>query len=102
MVRRQDEPIADPVCVPVYYVSKLARDNGVIVCQVGEGADELFCGYPFWDRILRTERIASHRGMGWLNAAGMAGLRLAGRGRSLLQQQFRRARNQQPLFSCCA
>ena len=46
MVQLQDEPIADPVCVPVYYVSKLARDNGVIVCQVGEGADELFCGYP--------------------------------------------------------
>ena len=46
MVRLQDEPIADPVCVPVYYVSKLARDNGVIVCQVGEGADELFWGYP--------------------------------------------------------
>jgi len=46
MVRLQDEPIADPVCVPVYYVSKLARDHGVTVCQVGEGADELFFGYP--------------------------------------------------------
>ncbi len=52
MVQLQDEPIADPVCVPVYYVSKLARDNGVIVCQVGEGADELFCGYPWWKRSL--------------------------------------------------
>ncbi len=48
MIELQDEPIGDPVCVPVYYVSKLARDNGVIVCQVGEGADELFCGYPTW------------------------------------------------------
>src|SRR5207245_4568035 len=38
MVRHQDEPLADPVCVPVYYVSKLARDSGVIVCQVGEGS----------------------------------------------------------------
>jgi len=27
-------------------VSKLAREHGVIVCQVGEGADELFWGYP--------------------------------------------------------
>src|SRR5262249_40892452 len=25
MVRLQDEPIADPVCIPVYFVSKLAR-----------------------------------------------------------------------------
>jgi asparagine synthase (glutamine-hydrolysing) len=41
----QDEPLADPVCVPLYYVSKLARDNGTIVIQVGEGSDELFSGY---------------------------------------------------------
>src|SRR5262249_40605297 len=52
----QDEPIADPVCVPVYYVSKLARDNGVIVCQVGEGSDELFWEYPSWRTLLRLER----------------------------------------------
>ena len=41
MARHQDEPIADPVCVPLYYVSKRAREEGVVVCQVGEGADEL-------------------------------------------------------------
>ncbi|HEX6788964.1 MAG TPA: asparagine synthase (glutamine-hydrolyzing) [Gaiellaceae bacterium] len=56
MVRLQDEPIADPVCVPVYYVSKLARDNGVIVSQVGEGADELFFGYPSWRQLRRLQR----------------------------------------------
>lgn len=59
MVHLQDEPIADPVCVPVYYVSKLARDNGVTVCQVGEGADELFWGYPFWKQQLKAQQIAS-------------------------------------------
>ena len=57
MVRLQDEPIADPVCVPVYYVSKLARDNGVIVCQVGEGADELFWGYPGWKTMLDHQAL---------------------------------------------
>ena len=57
MVWLQDEPIADPVCFPVYYVSKLARDNGVIVCQVGEGADELFCGYPGWKRAIQLEKL---------------------------------------------
>jgi len=56
MVQLQDEPIADPVCVPVYYVSKLARDNGVIVCQVGEGADELFWGYEHWKLMLNLQR----------------------------------------------
>ena len=45
MIHLQDEPIADPVCMPVYFLSKLARDHGVIVAQAGEGADELFWGY---------------------------------------------------------
>jgi asparagine synthase (glutamine-hydrolysing) len=56
MVWLQDEPIADPVCVPVFYVSKLARQNEVTVCQVGEGADELFWGYPQWKTALSLER----------------------------------------------
>ncbi len=61
MVELQDEPIADPVCVPVYYVSQLARAHGVSVCQVGEGADELFWGYPSWKtakRLRSVERVA--------------------------------------------
>nr|MBC8360804.1 asparagine synthase (glutamine-hydrolyzing) [Candidatus Desulfatibia profunda] len=53
LVFHQDEPIADSVCVPVYFVSKLAKDNGVSVCQVGEGSDELFCGYPSWLTALK-------------------------------------------------
>ncbi len=56
MIRLQDEPIADPVCFPVYYVSKLARDNGVKVCQVGEGADELFWGYGSWQIKLKLQK----------------------------------------------
>jgi asparagine synthase (glutamine-hydrolysing) len=58
MVHLQDEPLADPVCFPVYYVSKLARDHGVVVCQVGEGADELFWGYPHWKSVLRAQRLS--------------------------------------------
>jgi len=58
MIRLQDEPIADPVCVPVYYLSKLARDNGVIVCQVGEGSDELFWGYRYWRISLGLQKLA--------------------------------------------
>lgn len=57
MVYYQDEPIADPVCFPVFYVSKIAADNGVKVCQVGEGADELFWGYPFWKTMLRLQKL---------------------------------------------
>lgn len=52
MVYHQDEPLADCVCVPLYYVSKLLRDAGVTVVQVGEGSDELFCGYSSYARYL--------------------------------------------------
>ena len=53
LVHHQDEPISDPVCVPLYYVAKLARDSGVIVTLVGEGSDELFFGYDWHNRIRR-------------------------------------------------
>ena len=55
MVHHQDEPISDPVCFPLYFVSKLARDSGVTVVQVGEGSDELFCGYPAYMNSLRFQ-----------------------------------------------
>ncbi|HJQ34526.1 MAG TPA: asparagine synthase (glutamine-hydrolyzing) [Pyrinomonadaceae bacterium] len=53
LVFHQDEPLADPVCVPLYYVSRFARESGTIVVQVGEGADELFSGYDKYVKYLR-------------------------------------------------
>src|SRR5438105_939289 len=44
LVFHQDEPIADPLCLPRYYVSKLARDTGTMVVQVGEGWAERLGG----------------------------------------------------------
>jgi asparagine synthase (glutamine-hydrolysing) len=77
IIRHQDEPLADPVCLPVYYVSKLAREHGVIVCQVGEGADELFCGYPYFNHSMRLQRYSSMLPVpGFLRSAGLACVRL--------------------------
>lgn len=58
MPYHQDEPIADPVCFPVYEVSKLAREHGVVVAQVGEGSDELFHGYGTWRERLNFQAKA--------------------------------------------
>ncbi|MGA9769962.1 MAG: asparagine synthase (glutamine-hydrolyzing) [Blastocatellia bacterium] len=58
LIFHQDEPIADPVCVPLYYVSKLARQSGTTVIQVGEGADELFCGYRDYTHYLKFHDYA--------------------------------------------
>lgn len=61
LVFHQDEPLADPVCVPLYYVSKLARETGTIVVQVGEGADEIFAGYDWFRKYLAiNERFWRH------------------------------------------
>lgn len=56
LIHHQDEPIADWVCVPLYFVSKLAQDSGVTVVQVGEGSDEQFCGYGSYMDYLRLYR----------------------------------------------
>src|SRR5205085_10536313 len=44
MVYQEDEPIAHPSSVPLYFVSKLASQH-VKVVLTGEGADELLAGY---------------------------------------------------------
>jgi asparagine synthase (glutamine-hydrolysing) len=98
MIRLQDEPIADPVCVPVYYVSKLARDNGVIVCQVGEGADELFYGYLGWKLKLQLERYNSLPVPRMLKQLALASMRLAGKANSRPYEWLRRAVAGQPVF----
>ena len=56
LVHHQDEPLADWVCIPLYFVSKLASEAGVKVVQVGEGSDEQFCGYDSYMTYLRTHR----------------------------------------------
>jgi len=61
LIHHQDEPLADWVCVPLYFVSKLARENGTIVVQVGEGSDELFHGYDLYMSAARFERVFTRR-----------------------------------------
>lgn len=47
-----DQPLADPSCVALFFVSKLASENGVTVVLSGEGADELFGGYNIYHEPL--------------------------------------------------
>ncbi|MEU6071671.1 MULTISPECIES: asparagine synthase (glutamine-hydrolyzing) [Streptomyces] len=56
MVHHQDEPLADPVCMPLGFVCALARRRGVPVVLAGEGADELFWGYPGYVREMQRQR----------------------------------------------
>jgi asparagine synthase (glutamine-hydrolysing) len=45
LVFHQDEPLSDWTAIPQHFVTRLARETGTIVVQIGEGADELFHGY---------------------------------------------------------
>ncbi|HPW54131.1 MAG: asparagine synthase (glutamine-hydrolyzing) [Thermoanaerobaculaceae bacterium] len=68
-----DGPLGDATAVPTWYMSRLARRHAVVALS-GEGADEIFGGYPrqrydtLLDRLGRVGRSA----VPW-------GLRLAGR-----------------------
>jgi asparagine synthase (glutamine-hydrolysing) len=102
IVHHQDEPLADPVCFPLYHVSKLARDNGTIVVQVGEGSDEQFAGYESYARAVRLLRIA--RGLrplpGFLGRAVYAALSplLAAKRVDYRQNVIRNALTGTPVF----
>ncbi len=56
LVWHEDEPIAFSSSVPLYFVSRLARDH-VKVVLTGEGADELFLGYNRYRVTAWNERL---------------------------------------------
>src|SRR6185437_64593 len=76
-----DEPFADASAIPMYYVSKLAREQ-VTVALSGDGGDELFGGYPWrqarpWyqrhlSRLPQSVRTTIHR-MTRMMPAGVPG-----------------------------
>lgn len=45
MVEILDEPLADPACLNVLFISELARGHGLKVLLSGTGGDDLFAGY---------------------------------------------------------
>ena len=63
LVRYLDEPLADPSCIPLYFISKLAREHITVVLS-GEGADEILAGYGIYGKMLALDRI--YRGSGAL------------------------------------
>jgi asparagine synthase (glutamine-hydrolysing) len=97
MVYLQDEPIADPVCMPVYFLSRLARRHGVVVAQAGEGSDELFWGYERWKQVRELGRWNAYA-PGALRKLGLLGLRAAGKSRSSEYELLWRAAEGYPLF----
>ncbi|HUJ25469.1 MAG TPA: asparagine synthase (glutamine-hydrolyzing), partial [Myxococcales bacterium] len=70
LVWHLDEPVADAACVPLHYLSRKAREEVVVVLS-GEGADEVFAGYPIYRTMLWLEKLRA------LSPAAAAALPLA-------------------------
>jgi asparagine synthase (glutamine-hydrolysing) len=61
LVSYLDEPLADPSCIPLYFISKLAREHITVVLS-GEGADETLAGYGIYNRMLALDRVYAGSG----------------------------------------
>ncbi len=61
LIWHEDEPIAHPSSVPLYFVSALARSQ-VKVVLTGEGSDELLAGYAKYPKALVNWRAAAAYG----------------------------------------
>jgi asparagine synthase (glutamine-hydrolysing) len=73
-----DEPLADPATLACYLICRDARERGVKVLLSGQGADELFSGYPrywvlsrtaWWDRMPQSLRRGLAAAAAWLPGA---------------------------------
>jgi len=85
MVAHLDEPMADPTCIPLYFISKLAR-NYITVVLSGEGADETMAGYTLYRKILALENVRRSAGPVALTFPQLARLPLGNRARAYLRR----------------
>ncbi|MDD3592914.1 MAG: asparagine synthase C-terminal domain-containing protein, partial [Sulfurovum sp.] len=63
-----DEPFADPAMVPLFYLMKKIRHEGIKVVLTGDGSDELFLGYRTYKEYLDIEQLSALKHKNWLKA----------------------------------
>ena len=90
-----DDPLADPACVPLYFVAREARKH-VTVALSGEGADELFGGYNIYrePQSLEVFNKMPHFGKTFLRQiskmmpSGMKGKSFIERGTTPMEERY--------------
>jgi asparagine synthase (glutamine-hydrolysing) len=55
LIWHMDEPVTESAAISLFFVSKLAREDVVVVLS-GEGSDEVFGGYPIYKYMSALER----------------------------------------------
>ncbi|MCL6572141.1 MAG: asparagine synthase (glutamine-hydrolyzing) [Bacillus sp. (in: Bacteria)] len=90
-----DDPLADPACVPLYFVAREARKHVTVVLS-GEGADELFGGYNIYrephsleifNKIPRVGKVLLKR-IANLMPEGMRGKSFIERGVTPMEERY--------------
>jgi asparagine synthase (glutamine-hydrolysing) len=91
LVYQEDEPLAHPSSVPLYFVSRLARQH-VKVVLTGEGADELLAGYDKYRKTVYNLALGRryHEWMPESIKRGVASLIGGRRGSSRWRQKLQR------------
>lgn len=81
-----DDPLADPACVPLYFVAREARKHVTVVLS-GEGADELFGGYNIYREPQSLEVFNKIPRVGKALLRGIAGMMPEGtKGKSFIER----------------
>jgi asparagine synthase (glutamine-hydrolysing) len=90
-----DDPLADPACVPLYFVAREARKHVTVVLS-GEGADELFGGYNIYrepqslevfNKIPRAGKVLL-KGIANMMPEGMRGKSFIERGVTPMEERY--------------
>ncbi len=61
-----DDPIGDPAQIPLYFLIKKAKEQGVKVLLSGDGSDELFLGYRTYKEYYMMEQVKALPYANWL------------------------------------
>ena len=81
-----DDPLADPACVPLYFVAREARKHVTVVLS-GEGADELFGGYNIYREPQSLEVFNKMPRVGKVLLKGIASMMPEGmKGKSFIER----------------
>jgi len=61
-----DDPIGDPAQIPLYFLIKQAKKQGIKVLLSGDGSDELFLGYRTYKEYFMMESVKNLPYANWL------------------------------------
>ncbi len=92
-----DDPIGDPAQIPLYFLIKKAKEQGVKVLLSGDGSDELFLGYRVYKEYLMMEQVANMPYANWLKNHLKSNF-----SQNKEWEWYKRALNKEPIFRSTA